>query len=179
MIKQHNKTGLKYFCKTTRKDPIKYKGSGIAWNNHLKQHGKDITTTWYQLFTNIDELVEFAMIFSSKNNIVESVEWANLIPENGLGSVVGQPGHSHSEKTKAVMNVSKRGVPRSKEDKLTIKLAVTGKKKTRSKKLLAYWKNKKGCLGTTTGMVAWNNGVINRYSKEQPGPEFIKGLKRS
>ena len=31
-IKQHNITKLKYFGKTVRKDPIKYKGSGTYWN---------------------------------------------------------------------------------------------------------------------------------------------------
>ena len=30
-VKQHNKTGLKYFGKTTKKDPLKYKGSGLYW----------------------------------------------------------------------------------------------------------------------------------------------------
>ena len=33
MIKTHNKTGLKYFCKTaSEKDIYKYKGSGVYWN---------------------------------------------------------------------------------------------------------------------------------------------------
>jgi len=83
-IKQHNITGLKYFGKTVRKDPIKYLGSGTYWNNHLKKHNTDITTIWCQLFTNIDELVAYAVKFSLDNNIVESSEWANLEIEDGL-----------------------------------------------------------------------------------------------
>ena len=82
-IKQHTVTGLKYFGKTTR-DPKKYKGSGKRWFNHLNTHGYTVKTIWAQLFTNKTELVEFALNFSKNNNIVESSEWANLIPENGL-----------------------------------------------------------------------------------------------
>ena len=83
-IKQHNGTGLKYFGKTIRKDPIRYKGSGTYWNRHLKKHGANISTTWLQLFTDIESLTEFALKFSMENNIVESTEWANLEFENGL-----------------------------------------------------------------------------------------------
>lgn len=36
MIKQHEITGLKYLCKTTRKDPLKYNGSGRYWKPHIK-----------------------------------------------------------------------------------------------------------------------------------------------
>jgi len=70
-----------------------------------------------------------------------------------------------------------KGVSRTNKDKLAIKLSLAGKKKTKTEKLLKYWESKKGYPGTTTGTVAWNNGIINRYSKECPGPEFIKGLK--
>lgn len=82
-LKQHNKTGLKYFGKTI-KDPDTYYGSGLYWARHLEQHGYDISTIWKRLFTNKDELVKFALEFSSKNNIVESLEYANLKPEDGL-----------------------------------------------------------------------------------------------
>ena len=84
MIKQHNVTGLKYFCKTINKDPIKYKGSGTVWRRHLKLHGYDITTTWCQLYTSKEQIQDYATNFSIQNNIVESNEWANLIIENGI-----------------------------------------------------------------------------------------------
>lgn len=96
MIKQHNKTGFKYFCKTMCYDPIQYLGSGTVWRRHLRKHGKDVTTIWHQLFTSEKELVEFATKFSIENNIVEAKDdngnklWANLIPENGLDG--GYPG---------------------------------------------------------------------------------------
>jgi hypothetical protein len=99
-IKQHNLTGLKYFGKTTRDDPTKYFGSGKYWLKHLKKHGYDVNTVWYQMFTTQESLVEFATKFSMENNIVESSDWANLKAENGLDG--SPPGvvftESHKEK---------------------------------------------------------------------------------
>ena len=82
-IKQHNKTGLKYFGKTVH-DVFRYAGSGLVWTRHLRKHGKDVTTLWGQLFTDRDSISKFALNFSKENNIVESTEWANLKPEDGL-----------------------------------------------------------------------------------------------
>ena len=90
MIKQHKVTGLKYFCKTSRYDPVKYLGSGTYWARHLEEHGNEVETVWYQLFENKDELMHYALSFSTENNIVDAVDesgrkiWANLIPENGI-----------------------------------------------------------------------------------------------
>jgi len=98
MVKQHRITGLKYFCKTIKKDPYKYKGSGIRWCNHLKKHGRNVDTLWCMLFYNKEELVEYAINFSKENNIVESDEWANLVIEDGI---TGWPtGTKHKEETK-------------------------------------------------------------------------------
>jgi len=83
-VKTHNKTGLKYFGKTTRKDPFKYKGSGVYWKKHLKKHGNDFTTEILGLFDNEILCSSFAIEFSIKNNIANSEEWANLKEENGL-----------------------------------------------------------------------------------------------
>jgi hypothetical protein len=82
-IKQHTKTGLKYFGKTT-KDPIQYLGSGKHWKRHIKKHGEFVETLWYQLFTSKEQIINYALKFSKENNIVESKEWANLKDENGL-----------------------------------------------------------------------------------------------
>ena len=40
-LKTHNKTGLKYLG-YTKNDPMKYKGSGKYWSNHIKIHGNDV-----------------------------------------------------------------------------------------------------------------------------------------
>lgn len=93
-IKIHNKTGLKYFGKTTRKNPEKYIGSGKHWKAHVKKHGNDVTTTILGVYHDIQECQEIALRFSQENNIINSNEWANLIDENGLdGAPKGHKGH--------------------------------------------------------------------------------------
>ncbi len=88
-IKRHSKTGKLYFGKTTLLDKVEsYNGSGTYWTNHIKANGIEfVETIWYCLFTEIDDLVEFATRFSSMNCIVESSEWANQIPEDGLSGI--------------------------------------------------------------------------------------------
>jgi len=81
--KRHKQTGLNYFGKTI-KDPYVYLGSGTRWTRHLKKHGSDIETIQVWEFLNLEECSKFAVDFSIKNNIVESVHWANLRIENGL-----------------------------------------------------------------------------------------------
>jgi len=85
MIKQHSITGMKYLCKTSRKDPIKYKGSGKKWCNHIAKYGKKhVDTIWYKLYTDINELVNTAIALSDLFDVEFSDFWANLKPENGL-----------------------------------------------------------------------------------------------
>jgi len=89
-VKTHVITGLKYFGKTTKADPHSYLGSGTYWLNHLKVHGKNITTEIIGYFENKDECVAAVTKFSSENNIVGSLNengkklWANQVVENGL-----------------------------------------------------------------------------------------------
>lgn len=80
-IKTHNVTGLKYFGKTTRKNPHSYKGSGSYWVRHINKHGNNVTTEIYGYYTDNINCLADAKIFSEKHNIVESNEWANLKPE--------------------------------------------------------------------------------------------------
>jgi hypothetical protein len=81
-IKTHNKTGLKYFGKTTKKNPYKYLGSGKHWLAHLHKHGVDYTTEIYGCYTDKQECLTAALEFSKKHSIVESAEWANLRVES-------------------------------------------------------------------------------------------------
>lgn len=110
-IKQHSITGLKYFGKTSTEDPEKYYGSGIHWKRHIKKHGKEhVTTLWFQLFENKDELIDYALKFSEENNIVDSKEWANLVNENGLDGGVGNfGGRKHSEESKRKASEVQKG----------------------------------------------------------------------
>lgn len=109
-IKQHNDTGLKYFGKTTNKNPNTYHGSGQYWRAHLKKHGKNITTVWCQLFDDKEALIEYALRFSKENQIVESKEWANLIPENGYedgGATKSFLGKKHTPETIAKIRAAR------------------------------------------------------------------------
>ena len=84
-IKTHNKTGLKYLCQTTKKDPIKYLGSGTRWTRHLKVHGNDISTIILGKYKTLKGLKKSGIKYSKKFNVVKSRKWANLIPEEGDG----------------------------------------------------------------------------------------------
>jgi len=84
MVKTHTKTGLKYLCKTTQ-DPYKYTGSGIEWKKHIKQHGKNITTTIIKECQSKTEFKKWGRYYSELWNVAESDEWANRIPETGGG----------------------------------------------------------------------------------------------
>ena len=81
-VKTHNITGLKYFGKTTAKDPCKYKGSGVYWTRHIEKHGYNVVTEIIGLYTNEQECYDIALKFSIDNNIVKSTNWANLKEES-------------------------------------------------------------------------------------------------
>lgn len=113
-IKKHNKTGLKYFGKTTSKDPTNYSGSGTYWRLHLKKHGNDVSTIWCNLYSNEDLLIEEAISFSRSHDIVNSDEWANLKPETGTdgGGIFGK---KLSEDAKRKIGDANRGRKMSEE----------------------------------------------------------------
>ena len=114
-IATHNKTGLKYFGKTTKwftQESLQknYHGSGKYWIKHKKKHGeKDVTMEIYEICSlneSDDDYVEpIALRFSEENHIMESEEWANLIPEDGLSGSI--KGNKHSEETKSKIALSK------------------------------------------------------------------------
>lgn len=168
-IKQHNVTGLKYFGKTTRQNPISYLGSGLHWKRHLRTHGNDVSTVWVRLFTFQKELTEYAIQFSKENQIVESKEWANLRDENGLdgqpkGAIFGPMSESHKQLisskltgkevtagTRKKMSISAKGnqrhlgIQHSDESKQKMSLAMKGKvhsDKTKQKMRDAHAKRK-------------------------------------
>ena len=156
-IKQHFITGLKYFGKTTNLDPYKYNGSGKHWTRHIKKHGKEhIVTLWVSDLYYDTSIIDVALKFSMDNDIVNSKEWANLIPENGLdgGSKTGKTGKPHTEETKAKMkgrlspnkgklhtdeakakmSVAQKGKVLSKETKLKMSISRKGEPKSEKTK---------------------------------------------
>ena len=133
-IKQHSITGLKYFCKTSKKDPIKYLGSGTHWKNHINKHGKGfVITLWVSDLYYDTSISEHALHFSEENNIVKSNEWANLILENGLDGRVS--GNTHSAESIAKMSAANTGRKHSTETKAKISAANTGRKHSTETKI--------------------------------------------
>jgi len=86
-VKTHNITGLRYLCQTTKKDPIKYFGSGKEWTDHLIKFGYDIRTDILLQTSNKEELVNSGRFYSRIWNITTAMDdfgnkiYANLIPE--------------------------------------------------------------------------------------------------
>lgn len=83
MIKTHNDTGLKYLCVTSQEKYELYKGSGSYWKNHIRAHGNNISTEVLYETDDTDELSQIGLKYSALYDVVESSEWANLIPESG------------------------------------------------------------------------------------------------
>jgi hypothetical protein len=90
MIKTHRTTGLKYLCKTIQ-NPLKYKGSGIDWTEHLEKYGEEHDTEILRVCESKAELKEYGLYYSTLFSVVTAMDnygnkiWANKVPENGTG----------------------------------------------------------------------------------------------
>lgn len=120
-VKTHNVTGLKYLGKTI-KDPMKYRGSGLRWVRHIKEHGYDVTTEIIHASDDKEEFRKTALYYSRLWNIVKSDEWANMTEEEGQGgNTWDKKGRFISEETKRKMSASAKGKPKSESMKLKLK----------------------------------------------------------
>lgn len=152
MIKEHMDTGLKYLCKTSKQNPLKYKGSGKYWKRHMKVHGTNVSTIILHQCEDIAEFNKVCLEYSEKFDVVKSKNWANCIPENGLdgGKTFDKPtwleGYKHSDETKAKISKNNArslagkpsnfiGRTHSEESKLKMSLATKGRKKSEAHKL--------------------------------------------
>ena len=148
-IKQHNITGLKYFGKTTKKDPIKYKGSGSYWKNHVKKHGYDVTTEIIGYYTDEEKCKYDALEFSIKNNITESKEWANQMLEDGIGQ--------HVHVTKEIHSKSRSTILERYGDDYFAKIAKIPKSEKHKENIRKSLENFKNSDGYSNGK--WNKGI--------------------
>jgi hypothetical protein len=82
-LKEHLDTGLKYLGVTVQKDPHKYTGSGKHWKAHIAKHGYNVSTDVIFETEDYEVFKEWCVHVSDHLNIVESEEYANLIPETG------------------------------------------------------------------------------------------------
>lgn len=149
-IKQHAVTGKLYFGKTVSKYVKKYQGSGKLWTRHIRKHGKEhIITLWYCLFYEEASIKQFALSCSEQWNIVESDQWLNLRPEDGLSggnmkgvnkgvpkslmhkhnlslAGKGKHNHKHTKETCLKISKSKAGKPFSSDHKENVSKGLIG-----------------------------------------------------
>lgn len=131
-LKEHEITGLKYLGQTKR-DPFKYKGSGVYWKQHLKKHGNKVKTTILAECETYEELQILGLQYSEKWDVVKSHLFANLMVENGLSNkftpeiiekiAKSNRGQKRSEETKAKISKGGKGRKLSEETKAKIKAA--------------------------------------------------------
>jgi ribosomal protein L37AE/L43A len=97
-LKTHNITKLKYLGMTTQ-DPYRYSGSGVYWKKHIKKYGSDIDTKILKECQTYDEITYFGKYYSDLWDIVNSTDFANLVPELGENSS-GMKNKKHSKESK-------------------------------------------------------------------------------
>jgi len=85
MLKTHIITGMKYLCKTSRRDPFAYTGSGKIWKRHLKKYGSYFKTAILAECLTIKELKQKGIYYSKLWDVVNNHEFANLVQEQGDG----------------------------------------------------------------------------------------------
>lgn len=154
-VKEHEITKLKYFGRTFR-DPYTYIGSGKVWLEHVKEHGrKHVRTLRVWEFENLDDCSAFATTFSRDNNIVLSVEWANLMEENA---------YSGAGKNNVPWNV---GVPQKEATNIKSSRTLREYWSTRvhpAKGKNPWNKNKRNCYSAAT-RAAWSIARVGNKSK--------------
>ena len=82
--KTHRQTGIKYLGQT-RRDPFRYKGSGVDWTTHIQKYGYDVNTEILLKTTDKIEMITMGLYYSNLWNVVKDTTWANRIPETGGG----------------------------------------------------------------------------------------------
>lgn len=102
--------GLKYLGITV-KNPYEYKGSGKYWKNHLKFHNFTLfdVSTDILLETIDKDIIKFWGLYYSKLwNIVDSNDFANLIPESGEFSCLGAKASDETKRKQGLIHKGKK-----------------------------------------------------------------------
>lgn len=173
-IASHNKTGKKYFGKTSKyftEEELqkKYHGSGSYWVRHLNKHGNDVSIHLYGIYDK-SEVANVAMKFSIENNIVESKEWANLKPENGLDG--WSSGVKLSEKVKLRLSAANKDKVTIIKDGINIKISKDEFRNNREN-YVHINENKLQVIDIKTNKRlsinkdSFNNGIHKHYSKNK------------
>ena len=104
-LKTHNTTGLNYLGYTSQ-DPLVYRGSGKYWLRHLAKHGYDVSTKILFKSSDKNAIKARGIELSKLLNIVESVDYANLIEERADGGWI----HDQTGNTWKVKDSTKMGI---------------------------------------------------------------------
>jgi hypothetical protein len=170
-VKTHA-TGLKYLGKTIR-DPYKYKGSGTHWLRHLRKYGEEHTTEILLETDDKELLKEKALYYSNLYNVVESKEWANIVPEQGDGGDTSMsPAYQESMKTRDRYGEKNPFYGKKHTEEYKRKMRETkigqglGIAKNHGDKIKAFWEGKDHA---NKGATPWNKGKIGlqKQSVEQ------------
>jgi hypothetical protein len=155
--------GMKYFCKSIVEDITNYPGSGVIWKKRIKKYGKDkINTLWVsEWYTDPHEIQQAALHFSKENAIVESTEWANQKPEDGLD------GGRQTPEVLARIVSKTAGQKRTPEQNEEKSKRQTGRKKSQQ------WKDNR--IGYDKTIYQWKNKITLEEVTMTRG-EFVKTI---
>ena len=120
-------SGLKYLG-ITSKDPFQYYGSGKYWRRHLKHKKVKLSEINTEVLFQTNDLLELqnkGIYYSNLWNIVESKDFANLMPETGY---VSMSGYKHSDKTKKVL--SEKAIERKHTEESKKKMSISRRGKS-------------------------------------------------
>ena len=152
--KTHRKTGLNYLGYTKRKNPYKYKGSGIVWTRHIEKYGYDVDTEILLQTEDKHQIKPAGIYYGQLWNVVNSKEWANLKEEDGQGG--SMPGAINGMFGKVFWHNGTEMVGATEcpgDGWIEGRLPGTG----------------------TTGKITWNNGTEQLMSSTSPGTGWKRG----
>lgn len=191
MLKQHFDDGYNYLCITTKKDFIKYSGSGTIWKKYLNDNPSKILTTLIFTSDNFEEFCSVCNYYSDLLQVAKSDDFLNIIPERGpvipdmgelmhyIGSLGGKASRdrklgifsaSKEQRSKwAIENGSKGGV-KAKNEKLGFHAFNEIERKENS--------SKGGKIGgkIVGNLLWWTDGSTNIRSNFCPGEGFRRGM---
>jgi hypothetical protein len=192
-LKTHNVTGLKYLGKTVSDDPHSYPGSGKVWRRHIEKHGYDVTTEILLKTDDPEELRDVGMYYSNLWNIVESKEFANLIPEMGDGGAM--PWHKESRQKLSKTNTGRKHTDKARKNfsdaqqkqaahlskNMKEYLSIPENYEKRYQQLTSIW-NQPGHherMSEKMSMLHWCNDGIRNYRKNIIPTGMIPGRLKS
>ena len=178
-VKTHNKTGLKYLGKTISNDPHLYQGSGTVWKRHIKKHGYDVTTEILHETDDPKELKEVGIYYSNLWNIVESKDFANIVPEMGDGGTQlwtiesrqkvskAHKGRKHTDEAKKSYSKAQQKQAQHLSKKLKEYLSIPENYQKRYNQLTSNWNNPehRENMSKTMSSLRWCNDGIRNYRK--------------